>query len=202
MSQILSQGAEAIIRLEDGLVRKERIAKGYRHPELDSQLRKSRTNREKKVMKKALELGIAVPQIHDDKESDRYTIVMDYIDGKRLRDVLLEDPEKSDYLETVGTWLAKLHSETIMHGDLTTSNVIVDKEGNAYLIDFGLSFFSTKIEDMAVDLHLLEQAIESTHYKHAKSFFERFLKGYSNLEKYQEVMKRLEEVRLRGRNKH
>lgn len=202
MSTILSQGAEAIIKLDSGLVYKERVVKGYRHPELDSQMRKSRTNREKKVMQKALELGINVPKLHDDKESNKYTIVMDFIDGKRLRDVLLEDVTKTNYLTQVGEWLAKLHSETIMHGDLTTSNVIVDKDGTAYLIDFGLSFFSTKIEDMAVDIHLLEQAIESSHYKHAKEFFESFLQGYSKFEQYTDVMNRLEEVRLRGRNKH
>ncbi|MBN1175137.1 Kae1-associated serine/threonine protein kinase [Candidatus Woesearchaeota archaeon] len=202
MSQILSQGAEAIIKLDDGLVYKERIVKGYRHPQLDSQMRKSRTNREKKVMQKAIELGINVPNLHEDKEVDKYTIVIDFIDGRRLRDVLLEDVNKTDYLVQVGEWLAKLHSQTIMHGDLTTSNVLVDKNGVAYLIDFGLSFFSTKIEDMAVDIHLLEQAIESTHYKHAKEFFESFLQGYSTFEQYDDVMTRLEEVRLRGRNKH
>lgn len=202
MSQILSQGAEAIIKIDEGLVYKERIVKNYRHKELDKSLRRSRTNREKKVMGKAKELGINVPALHDNKTKDKYTIVMDYIDGSRLRDVLLKDTSKLNYLNLIGTWLTKLHENEMIHGDLTTSNVMVDKKGEAYLIDFGLSQFSNRIEDMAVDLHLLEQAIESTHYKNSKEFFKEVLKGYSTYKQYDEVMTRLEEVRLRGKNKH
>jgi len=202
MSEILSQGAEAIIRLENDLVYKERVVKSYRHSEIDSELRRSRTNREKKAMLKAKELGINVPELHFDSNVDKYTIVMDYIDGKRLRDVLLEDTSKKSYLKQVGEWLAKLHSAELIHGDLTTSNIMVDGQGQLYLIDFGLAFFSNRIEDMAVDLHLLEQAIESTHYQNANEFFEQFLDGYRKFEQYNEVMIRLDEVRLRGKNKH
>lgn len=203
MSKILSQGAEAIIRLEDdGFVYKERVKKNYRHEELDSQLRKSRTTKEKKSMLKAQEIGISVPKIYLDKTKDKFTIVMDYISGKRLRDVLLEDPTKINYLKQVGDWMAKMHSNMLIHGDLTTSNVVVDEKENAFLIDFGLSTTSTRIEDMAVDIHLLEQAIESTHYLHAEEFFKSFLEGYSSFEQYSQVMERLEEVRARGKNKH
>lgn len=202
MSKILSQGAEAIIKLEDGLVYKERIVKSYRHKTLDEQMRKSRTKREIKVLEKLLELGIKVPALHNDKITDNYTIVMDYIDGKRLRDVLLEDVTKKHYLEQIGSWLATLHKNEIIHGDLTTSNVMIDKQGVAFLIDFGLAQFSNRIEDMAVDLHLLEQAIESTHYKNTNEFFEEVLKGYKQFEQYDEVLVRLDEVRARGKNKH
>ena len=52
MSQIISSGAEAIIELDGTIVHKKRIPKTYRLEELDNKLRLSRTNREKKVMKK------------------------------------------------------------------------------------------------------------------------------------------------------
>lgn len=202
MLKILSQGAEATITQKGDKVYKERVAKSYRNEKIDTSLRKSRSKRELKVMKKVLELNINVPKTYEELAQDKYTIIMDYIDGKRLRDVLLEDPTKTKYLKQLGLWLAKMHDAQLIHGDLTTSNAMVDKNGEMFLIDFGLSFNSRKVEDMAVDVHLFEQAIESTHYKHAKEFFKTFLEGYKNFEQYEEVIIRLGEVRVRGRNKH
>lgn len=200
MRNILSQGAEAIIEQEDDKVNKRRIPKSYRIKEIDLSLRKSRTKREEKVLRKCNELGINVPDVFmSDEEA---AIRMSFIDGRRLRDELLDKPKEAKLLAIVGEWMAKLHENTIIHGDLTTSNIMIDKEGKLFLIDFGLSFFSTKIEDMAVDLHLFEQALESTHYLYKDEFFDEFLKGYSKFEKSGEVIKRLEVVRARGRNKH
>ena len=76
--------------------------------------------------------------------------------------------------------------------------MIADK---LYFIDFGLSFFSKKIEDKAVDIHVFEEALESTHYLYAEQFFEAFLKGYKNCEDYEKVLERMDVVRSRGRNK-
>ena len=71
-----------------------------------------------------------------------------------------------------------------------------------YFIDFGLSFFSQKIEDKAVDLHLLRQALESKHYKVFNKAFKLVLKGYKReSENYDDIMNRLEKVEARGRNK-
>ncbi len=148
-------------------------------------------------MKKLSELGVNVPKLFPSE--DEYTIVMEYVDGKRLRDEL---PVKKDKLILVGEWLAKMHDEGIIHGDLTTSNILLDKNDNLFLIDFGLSFFSQKIEDMAVDVHLLKQAFQSTHYKEADELFEQFLKGYSGAKHLEKIMLQLNEVQLRGKNKH
>ncbi len=197
---ILSQGAEATIERSEKYVFKRRITKNYRISEIDSKLRKSRTNRELKILKKSKDLGINVPEVYDCKEY--FVIKMDYVEGKRLRDELLEKPESGHLLKTVGEWLAILHENDILHGDLTTSNVLIDIHGKLFLIDFGLSFSSKKIEDRAVDLHLFEQAIESTHYLYEKEFFDEFLKGYNNYSKSDEVLERLKIVRKRGRNKH
>jgi len=94
-----------------------------------------------------------------------------------------------------------LHNEGIIHGDLTTSNMMVS-EGEVFLIDFGLSFFSDKVEDKAVDLHLLRQAIESKHHTVYETAFAEVLKSYEeNCENSKEVLKRFEIVESRGRNK-
>ncbi len=198
---IISQGAEAILELDEGYIYKKRIAKTYRVQEIDDLLRKTRTKREIKVLKKVAELGVRVPKVY--RFDDPFVIKMDWIDSVRLRDFILSDKNNGfKELEIIGSWIAKLHEKFIIHGDLTTSNILIDKNHNLFLIDFGLSFSSGKIEDMAVDIHLLEQALESTHYLVKDKLFESFLKGYSSFSKYKEVIDRLETVRSRGRNKH
>lgn len=196
---IISQGAESIIELIDGRVHKRRVAKSYRHPQLDAQLRSSRARREQKVLARCKELGIKVPQATLD-ETD-FTLVMDHVPGRRLRDVLQESLDLRK-LYRLGEWFAILHDNSIIHGDLTTSNVLVDEADQLWLIDFGLSFFSDKIEDKAVDIHLLEQALESTHHEHKDEFFTMFTEGYKHSQEYEAVIDRLAVVRSRGRHKH
>ena len=70
-----------------------------------------------------------------------------------------------------------------------------------YFIDFGLSFSSSKIEDKAVDLHLLRQALESKHFKHWHILFQEVLKGYEQVSEAEKVLKQLEKVEKRGRYK-
>ncbi|MGM5480810.1 MAG: KEOPS complex kinase/ATPase Bud32 [Nanobdellota archaeon] len=200
MAEELSRGAEAIITRDGEYVFKARTAKSYRLKELDDSLRKSRTKREKKAILKAKELGISVPDLYD--HDDKTTIKMSYLKGQRLRDELLENPQNKHHLKTVGKFLATLHENDIIHGDLTTSNVIHTPTDELVLIDFGLSFFSTKIEDKAVDLHLLKQALESTHYKHTDDFYDEFMSGYRQYVNFEQVLERLKDVEARGRNKH
>ena len=64
----------------------------------------------------------------------------------------------------IGETIGILHKNDIMHGDLTTSNLLYDDKTNQiYVIDFGLSQKDCKIEDKAVDLYVLERAFTSTH---------------------------------------
>ena len=103
-------------------------------------------------------------------------------------------------VKEIGEKIAVLHNNHIIHGDLTTSNMIFNEE--VYFIDFGLSFFSHKIEDKAVDLHLLKQALESKHYKIWEKAFKTALETYKkNAENSDEILKRLEKVEKRGRYK-
>lgn len=214
--KLIAQGAEAKIFLvsakakphdtdkrshksSKATILKSRIAKGYRHPVLDEKLRKSRTKREAKILAKAEELGIQVPRIFG---SDTYELHIEYIDGECLSGTLNSYSEKEQFavMETLGTQVALLHKHNIIHGDLTTSNVIL-KKTKVFVIDFGLGFISTKIEDKAVDLHLIKQALEAKHFQNHEALFSHFLKGYRLKEK-KEILERLRTVEKRGRYRH
>ena len=58
MKQI-GDGAEAIIYLDTDVI-KERVKKSYRHKNIDIKLRKFRTRRESKVLKKLEEINAVV----------------------------------------------------------------------------------------------------------------------------------------------
>tara|TARA_Y100000310_G_C20415289_1_gene684010 strand:- start:45 stop:650 length:606 start_codon:yes stop_codon:yes gene_type:complete len=195
--KILAQGAEALISLNsENQVLKSRVSKGYRLPILDKKMRKSRTKKEAKILTKALPL-IPVPKLI---KSDPFSLEMEFIEGEKLSDSL---PNASNICETIGKQIAILHNNDIVHGDLTTSNMILSsKDNKLYFIDFGLSFISKKPEDFAVDLHLIKQALEAKHFKHFDSFFSSVLNGYtSENQDSSKVLKRLEKVESRGRYK-
>ncbi|MBT7101901.1 Kae1-associated serine/threonine protein kinase [archaeon] len=196
--KLISQGAEAkIFHIRDKIV-KDRIPKGYRHPQLDNQIRRRRTKSEAKLISKALALNINVPKILADPGSSRM-IHMQFIEGDRLSETLNSYPEKKQFkvMQQLGEQTALLHKNNIIHGDLTTSNTILSKD-KLYIIDFGLGFISTKIEDKAVDLHLIKQALEAKHFQNHEALFKNFLKTYKD----KTVIERLTIVEKRGRYKH
>jgi len=159
MKKIIQIGAEAVIyQIDSNTVIKERIKKSYRLPELDDTLRKRRTRREGKVLQKTTANVPSVSRVND----KTMQIEMQYIDGQVLSNILDTSPKQSVMCKQVGEQIAILHNEDIIHGDLTTSNMLLHK-GKIYLVDFGLAFFSHKREDKAVDLRLLKQAINSKH---------------------------------------
>lgn len=199
--KLLSQGAEAKIFLEDGRIIKERVSKSYRHPELDLKIRRKTTRFEARLLERAAKL-IPVPNIlkNCDKKME---IDMEYLDGKKLRDAVdtMSQKERKKVFTTVGRQIAKLHNADIIHGDLTTSNMILSNN-KVYFIDFGLGFISPKTEDKAVDLHLLKQALESKHYKHFDECYEAAMEGYESESKdFKKLNERLKKVEGRGRYK-
>ena len=198
----IAEGAEAIIYEDDGRIVKDRISKKYRIKQIDESLRKFRTKREAKVFQTLEKINFPIPKLIDFSEKTN-KIIMENISGKKLRDVLnSKNCEKFSY--EVGQKIGILHEKDIIHGDLTTSNMIVNEKdkNRIYFIDFGLSFFSAKAEDKAVDLHLLRQALESKHHTIWRRCFESAIKGYKNTCKsHEEVLKRLETVEARGRYK-
>ncbi|MDP2906617.1 MAG: KEOPS complex kinase/ATPase Bud32 [Nanoarchaeota archaeon] len=201
MKTLIAQGAEAKLYKEENTLIKERIKKSYRHEEIDNRIRKTNTRREYKLLDKASKI-INVPKLLDYNEKE-YRITMEFIPGFTLRDTLDNIPTKKrlELCEQLGKEIARLHNTGIIHGDLTTSNFIL-KEDKIYFIDFGLGFHSIKIEDKAVDLHLLRQAFESKHYKHFEQSFEAVMKGYKEESKQaKETLDRFDVVEKRGRYK-
>ncbi len=195
--KILARGAEAIITKKGNSVIKERIEKIYRHPELDKRIRKLRNRSESKILDKVQKI-INVPKLISSDELNT-KIELEYIDGKKLSDHL----ENLDYKkigEKIGKQLAKLHDYEIIHGDLTTSNLILKKD-EVYFIDFGLGFHSSRVEDKAVDLHLIKQALEAKHPRIWEKTYNSILKGYKSSKHQKQTLTQLEKVEKRGRYK-
>ncbi len=195
MEKLIKIGAESIIILKNSKIMKKRLKKKYRIDYLDRKLRKQRTRREANILRKVLELGVKVPRV---LKVTNDTIVMEYIDGKPLSEIL----EKENYLtiaEKLGKILGTLHKYKIMHGDLTTSNMIL-KDGEIFLIDFGLSKFTGRVEDYAVDILLLKRAVFSKHPKIAEEFFNTFLETYlQTFRKGNLVLEKIKEIEKRWR---
>ena len=201
--KIIAQGAEAKLYRDNATIIKERLAKAYRHPELDESLRKFRTRREAKILQKLEDLQFPAPHLREFSDK-RMSIVMDFIPGNTLKEVLLQQVEEHEHLaKEVGQRIGQLHQADIIHSDLTTSNMIKHQEsGEVNFIDFGLSFFSEKTEDKAVDLFLLDRALETTHLNLYPKIFEQVLEGYQENYPYAEkILSRLQLVEKRGRNK-
>ncbi|MGD9276075.1 MAG: KEOPS complex kinase/ATPase Bud32 [Candidatus Pacearchaeota archaeon] len=197
--KIIAQGAEAKIILEKNFIIKNRIKKSYRIPELDKKIRKRRTKKEFKLLKKASEIvNSPIPQ--EQKDFDK--IKMPYLNGKKLSIYLdkFSINKQKQICKVIGREIAKLHNENIIHGDLTTSNMILKKD-KIFFIDFGLGYFNGKIEDKAVDLHLLKQAMEAKHFKNYKILWQEVKAGYKNYKDSKKVFERLIRVEKRGRYK-
>lgn len=188
---LIAQGAEAKLYRDGEAVIKERVRKGYRHPKIDEALRAQRTRREAKVLER---LPVPGPSLIGHDRAGRIT--MSYLEGDALVTIL---DGHIALAEEVGRKAAQLHDAGIIHGDLTTSNMLLH-DGKVHFIDFGLSFFSERIEDKAVDVHLFRQALESKHYRIAKKAYDAFLAGYQPADREQ-VLARLEQVERRGRYK-
>jgi TP53 regulating kinase and related kinases len=204
--RIIGGGAEAVIYLHDGKVTKHRPRKSYRHPVIDKEFRESRTRREARVLQKAKTIGLCVPSVLGVKEKEGI-LEIEHVKGVKARDVLenAKTPmkRKLEVCREIGAGVALLHAHGIVHGDLTTSNFIVMPKGKVCFIDFGLSFHSDRLEDKAVDIHLLKRAMESKHWRHADAFFAAAVEGYKeNYVQAKEVFARLNVVEARGRYKH
>ncbi len=195
MKKLLRTGAEAKVYSEKGILSKERVKKSYRICAIDEQLRKRRTKAEAKLLEKARALGVLVPKV---VSIEKYSITMELVDGVRLKDVL-DKGNALLFAKKLGRMIAVLHKNDIIHGDITTSNAVVNKK-EIYLVDFGLGYVSRGVEDKAVDLHLLESALESTHSKLKDKFFTAFCESYKKeYADSKKVFARLEEIRQRGR---
>ncbi|KAK5704804.1 serine/threonine-protein kinase bud32 [Elasticomyces elasticus] len=158
-------------------------------------------------------------------------MVTEWIEGKTVKEAIYgtsearvgEDEARVEDLKALlrkmGEVVGKLHACGVVHGDLTTSNMMLrprasssdavtgSLDGDILLIDFGLATQSHSDEDRAVDLYVLERAFGSTHPKE-EDLFGTVLEAYANGEESgmkgkagKVAVRRLEDVRMRGRKK-
>jgi TP53 regulating kinase and related kinases len=235
---LITQGAEALLYRSTYLLPsipcalKYRPSKPYRHPILDVRLTKHRILSEARVLVKCRREGVPVPAVYALDEAAGW-LMIEWIEGEvvriRLNEWLkrrkeeeiaegVDDEELLELMTRVGSAVGRMHAIGVIHGDLTTSNLMLrprSKEelngdgaaaprmldGEIVLIDFGLASQSQADEDRAVDLYVLERAFGSTHPK-AESLFGGVLKAYEKSFKGAGVvLKKLEEVRMRGRKR-
>lgn len=228
---------------------KWRFPKTYRHPTLSSNITASRTIMEARALLRCAKAGVAVPAVRcvDEKEG---ILGLELIPGKSVREWLgggaegedeqiidseeaaaadeeevLSETDQIKLMRLIGKQLAVMHEADIIHGDLTTSNMMLrpaSTDGTSHvdldhdevvLIDFGLSSVSAFAEDKAVDLYVLERAFASTHPA-SEGLYKTILKSYAEevtarssgknrgkggkLGKWEETRRKLEEGKSRS----
>jgi TP53 regulating kinase-like protein len=196
--QIIKRGAEADIFFvewyKEKAISKLRTAKKYRHEILDDIIRTRRTIHEANMLHAAKRTGIKTPYIYfvDPKKAE---IIMEYINGKNVKSIISKEIGKE-----IGKYVSLLHNNNIIHGDLTTSNFILDRS-DLYLIDFGLAFYSKRIEDMATDIRVIKEILSSAHNDIFEETFDKFLEGYSEytIHNLNRILKIVKEIERRGR---
>ena len=192
---LIAKGAESnIIKSsymgEDAVI-KARIPKNYRIAEIDNKIRKSRCKLEAKLLSDAKRAGVRTPVLYDVDLNEK-SILMEAIDGVMLKDVINDDLAYKTGLE-----ISKLHSADIIHGDITSSNIML-RDDELVFIDFGLGRYSDLEEDKAVDLLVLKKSLQSIDYEKALSYFDSVLKGYNS----PKIIDKISDIEHRGRYTH
>jgi TP53 regulating kinase-like protein len=206
--KLLYRGAEADVFRGDWCgqpaVYKMRKPLLYRLPELDKLIRSQRTVHEAQMIHQSKLAGVSAPHLYYLSPPEAL-LVIEYLEGKRLKTLLLEAGLTKGRVEALGEGfgrsIARLHAAGIMHGDLTTSNVIVDGDLLS-LIDFGLAVHSQRLEDQAVDLRLIKETLTGAHNSVSKQFMQSLLTGYASVlgrARAEAATKKLAEIERRGR---
>ncbi|MFQ5908342.1 MAG: KEOPS complex kinase/ATPase Bud32 [Thermoplasmata archaeon] len=199
---LIHRGAEALITRTEWrgrpAVEKRRVPKGYRHAALDETLRRVRLRAEARLFREARCLGVSVPVLYDvDPEENR--LVMEYVEGPLMKAALEAGGEgRTDLCRRLGAVIGTLHAGDLIHGDLTTSNIIV-RDGDLVLVDFGMGERSAEVEAKGVDFHLFQEALGSAHSDDT-DLLAAVVEGYrSAYPRADEVIAKAEEIERRGR---
>ncbi|MDK6028334.1 Kae1-associated kinase Bud32 [Ignisphaera sp. 4213-co] len=205
--ELLSMGAESYIFKArfmgiDSVI-KWRFPKPYMPKELDIQMRRYRTELETKILWKVLSIGIKAPTPLFVDLKDCF-LIMTFIDGENFRDIVekINNEDLCRISKTIGFYAGLLHKNDIVHGDLTTSNVIISKDSAVHIIDFGLAVITKRIEDKAIDVHIFFRSIESAHKKFENIMKNCFINGYKdavNENFANKIINTVKNIRLRGR---
>jgi TP53 regulating kinase-like protein len=129
---------------------------------------------------------------------------MEFVEGKQVKQLLgsILKEERQELCVEIGKLIGRLHGHGVIHGDLTTSNMILNVEGKIFLVDFELGEKNIELEARGVDLHLMKRALQSTHYQFAEECFEAVMRGYSavlGVEEAGKVLEKIREIERRGR---
>ena len=166
-------------------VRKQRRLRSWRHPDLDDRLGRRRMIAEARLMVRLYRSGLNIPILYDCDISEQQ-LVMSNIPGRALIDILndesVADTVVIEHLKTAGKSIRMLHRQAIVHGDLSTNNIIITPEGDAVLIDFGLAKIEFETELYGIDLHVLFEILGASH-PHRKGAIEAVLEGYAECER-------------------
>lgn len=205
-ARLIYRGAEADIFLgrwsDRPAVYKVRKALPYRLAALDEMLRRQRTVHEAEMIHSVKAAGVASPFLYFVSQPDA-TLVMEFVDGQRLKDAIATaaKSEVARLFRLLGGDVARLHSAGLMHGDLTTANVII-REEELVFIDFGLSVHSRRLEDQAVDLRLIKETITGAHSSVAGTATDALFQGYGEVvgaRVLKAALRQLREIERRGR---
>ncbi len=202
---VVRKGAEAYLIESEWwskkVMIKYRIPKKYRIKEIDQMLRKQRTALEAKALIDVKDFGFPTPIVYE-VDLDNALIIMEYIEGLRIKDMMQSSEKRllEELFRKIGEFMGHLHKNDRIHGDLTTSNIMITKENKIYFIDFGLSQTNASIEDKAVDLHLFKRVMTSTHGSQFY-LYDMFIEGYraSKTPKCEEIIALVSDIDLRGR---
>ena len=204
--QPLHRGAEADLFISQmppwKVVVKRRVRKAYRNEQLDEGIRKERTVKETSIIHESKVAGARTPSILG-LDMEHSSIIMTFIDGSLARNVVdtMSATVLNSLLEELGRQVGHLHSAGIVHGDLTTSNIILSRDTKPFLIDFGMAGRSTESEDFGTDLHLLQRSLTATHALDPASSLKRVAKGYREIvgKRAEQNLRKAAEIARRGR---
>ncbi len=201
---LLSEGAEAKIYLEKNknkkIILKERIKKNYRHKKLDEKIVYSRTKKEYKILKKLEENTKNKTSLFFNKaiEYKKNKLKLQYIEGKELQK---KDYENKKIIREIAKKIFLMHKNKIIHGDITPKNILKTKEEKIYFIDFGLSYFSERIEDKVYDLYMTKETFSQKFYKKLLEEYKTLYKKENEEKKFLLLEERIKRIEERGKNK-
>ena len=177
---------------------KVRKAKAYRNPSLDYRIRRGRTLRESDILCHIKRLGIRAPLVYF-ADAIRCRLYLQYLEGPTVQSLSPEMlvPACSE----IGQVAAILHRNSIVHGDLTTSNFIWGRDG-VYSLDFGLAQRTAKSEDHATDLRVFKEILGSAHAESMTEAWAAFSAGYERMTDpatFRRILKLVSVIESRGR---